>query len=279
MTTAPGTISYGFFNVQTDLYNGYVNFSNNTALSEFFGFSAFSAAQRDAARQAIATWDEVVAVNFVETANARADINFGNTTTGPAQAWAYLPYNYTPAAFARVAGDVWVATPSINPSNAAFDEGQYGLTTLIHELGHSLGFDHPGDYNFGPGFDVNYVNGAEYYQDSNQYTIMSYWDSEETGANHVDWNLLTYRYPSTPMVHDIAGAQRLYGVDTTTRTGDTVYGFNGNTGLDSFDFVATPQPVVTIWDAGGNDTLDLSGFNTPSIIDLNPGAFSSGGVS
>ncbi|MCP6237165.1 M10 family metallopeptidase C-terminal domain-containing protein, partial [Klebsiella pneumoniae] len=36
-------------------------------------------------------------------------------------------------------------------------------------------------------------------------------------------------------------------------------------------------PVVAIYDAGGNDTLDFSGWNTPSVIDLNAGAFSSGG--
>ena len=33
--------------------------------------------------------------------------------------------------------------------------------------------------------------------------------------------------------------------------------------------------MLTIWDGGGNDTLDLSGFNSNSIIDLNGGAFSS----
>ena len=49
---------------------------------------------------------------------------------------------------------------------------------------------------------------------------MSYWDSEETGANHVDWQFLTYRYASTPSVHDMAAIQRIYGADMTTRTGD-----------------------------------------------------------
>ncbi|TVV73606.1 hypothetical protein FOY91_11895 [Sphingomonas solaris] len=35
--------------------------------------------------------------------------------------------------------------------------------------------------------------------------------------------------------------------------------------------------MVAIWDAGGEDTLDFSGWNTASTIDLNEGAFSSGG--
>jgi serralysin len=277
----PGTLSFGFFETRADLYNGYVDFSTNTAFDEYFGFSSFSAAQRAAAHEAITSWDDVIAWDFVEKPNAQADINFGNTTTGPAQAWAYLPYKfdqvYGPeyAVFQRAAGDVWV-NPS-QPSNLSLDESFYGMTTLIHEIGHTLGLEHPGDYNFGPGFAVTYENGAEYYQDSAQYTIMSYWDALETGAQHVDWSTYTYAYGSTPGVHDVLAVQRLYGAETTTRTGDTVYGFNSNAARDAYDFVKTPAPVVTIWDAGGNDTLDLSGWRTPSLIDLHPGAYSSGG--
>jgi hypothetical protein len=37
---------------------------------------------------------------------------------------------------------------------------------------------------------------------------------------------MRFVYSATPLVHDIAAIQAIYGVDTTTRTGDTVYGFN-----------------------------------------------------
>jgi serralysin len=84
------------------------------------------------------------------------------------------------------------------------------------------------------------------------------------------------------MIHDILAAQKLYGVDTTTRTGNNTYGFNASgEGLrDAHDFDKTPAPVMTIWDAGGIDTLDASGYTTNQKIDLTPGSLSSiGGVS
>jgi serralysin len=273
------TLTFGFFETKADVDPAHFWIAGNApGVSRADGFSTFDAAQRDAARQAMATWDEILAVQFKETSSAQADINFMNTTTGPIQASAFLPYDYG-ADFARVAGDV-----AVNPnqvSNHQFDEGQYGLTTLIHELGHSLGLEHPGNYNFGPGFSATYVNGAEYYQDSNQYSIMSYWGGRETGAANVNWNNLTFVYASTPGVHDILAAQRIYGADTTTRSGNDTYGFNTSLSTagrndDSYDFVKTPLPIITIWDTGGIDTLDLSGNST---IDLNPGQFSSAGGS
>jgi serralysin len=104
---------------------------------------------------------------------------------------------------------------------------------------------------------------------------MSYWDASNTGADHIRDG--THYVGATPLLYDILALQKLYGANMATRTGDTVYGFNSNTGQSPFNFAVNPGPVIAIWDAGGNDTLDLSGYATPSRIDLNDGEFSDAG--
>lgn len=283
-------INFSFFDTQEEVAaNGYTYTLQgvNYGLSEYFGFSAFTETQRSATREAIGYWDDVVKVDFQETSAGDSDINFGNLTNRPGtQAYARLP-SATVSGNAEVnrqaydiVGDVWVTATT--PSNFQLDESLYGMNTLVHEFGHSLGLSHPGNYNFAPGFAVTYVNGAEYAQDIRNYTIMSYWNPREVGIQDHDYNMGTIAYGSTPMVHDILAAQKLYGVDTTTRTGDSTYGFNASAdtvGRDALDFTETPAPVMTIWDAGGSDTLDTSGYNTNQKIDLAPGSLSSvGGV-
>lgn len=81
------------------------------------------------------------------------------------------------------------------------------------------------------------------------------------------------------MIADIAAIQRLYGAATSTPlSGGQVFGFNTNIGgaiQPFFDFTQNTKPVVTLWDAGGGNTLDISGWSTAGTINLNPGTYSS----
>ena len=268
-----GTITFTFLDQDglTGLYNSpKYNFRAAEGLAEF------TDAQKDAAREAVTFWDDIIAPTFVEKKGNGADIQFANSTD-PGQAYAYYPeYGFTNARGFKFFGDIFVDDPQFNGSNGALDYNGYGLTTLVHELGHAIGLSHPGSYN-GPSA-TNYAGGAEYAQDSEQYSIMSYWAPSETGARLVNWDLLLFGNAQTPMLHDVYVAQQKYGADMTTRTGDTVYGFNSTAGRDVFDFDENHYPALTIWDAGGNDTLDFSGFGGGSVIDLRDGHFSSGGV-
>ena len=101
-----------------------------------------------------------------------------------------------------------------------------------------------------------------------------------TGTN---WGISAdgyYNVPTTPGILDIAAAQQLYGVATSgpLTGGGKVFGFNSNLAASIkayFDFTVNTNPVVTLWASGVNNTLDLSGWSNPAIINLNPGTFSS----
>jgi len=90
------------------------------------------------------------------------------------------------------------------------------------------------------------------------------------------------------MLYDIVAIQSKYGADYTTRPGATTYGFNTTADLadrpvfhftkdlsPELDFTKNPSPVFTIWDGGGWDTIDASGFADEQTINLTPGSFSS----
>ena len=266
-----GVIYYAFADQQhiTGIYN-----NPNNGFGAGYGFSPFDSAQRFAASNAINMWDDLTTLTFKETNGiGQAQIVYANSYD-PAQAYAYYPTTYQQGY--KFPSDVFTATPAVNGSNGWLKYGGYGMTTLIHETGHAIGLSHPGAYNFGPGFSVNYTNGAEYAQDSKEYSIMSYWSDRETGGLVTTWNVFLAGQPQTPMVHDILTIQAKYGADPTTRLGDTTYGFNSNAGRDVFDFNHNPYPMLAVYDAGGaHDKIDLSGFAASQFIDLHAGSFSS----
>lgn len=253
----PGsTISYSFPQLREQLH---------FEQGEGPGFIALNAYQQDHIRLALAIWDELIVPNMVEGAVTTSDIEFGNTTTGIAYAHAYFP----------TVGSVWFNTNY--PDVAIPVVGEYGFTTYLHEIGHSIGLEHMGDYN---GSDDD---GPSSWQDSSVYSIMSYYGPHiGRGKGDVAWGdwlgpngqMVS---PQTPMLNDIMAIQVMYGA-AQTRTEDTVYGFGSNvTGVTAsiYDFTQNTAPVMTLYDAGGIDTLNLSGWSSESHIDLRPGQFSS----
>ena len=265
--------------------------SGGTVKYYFDANSRWTATEKMTWVQGFSMWAGVADIKFEEVkSSADANVTLRRGSDGGA---------YTSLATTRGSGDelghpAGKGLISIDTSTLGFELdggfdtiGGYGLSTVIHEIGHLIGLGHGGAYN--GNVDPTTQQYSAY--DNRMYTIMSYIfyaddDTSKYGKQNpyqgTDWGETEEGYlrqaPHTIMQLDIQAIQQIYGVSTKSPfEGGQTYGFNSNIQgplHDFFDFTKNTDPVVTLYNQGTDNTLDLSGYSMDQRIDLNGGAFS-----
>ncbi|QIK79187.1 matrixin family metalloprotease [Sphingomonas piscis] len=215
------------------------------------------------AREALGLWGDTIGVTFREVSGG-AQITFDDNDEGASTSDQWNG-GIISSAKINVASD-WAP-------NSGSGLNSYLFQTFIHEIGHALGLGHAGDYNE----EAKYPFDASYSNDGWPITVMSYFSQGE--SSYYSSRNFSGVYVVTPMVADVMGMATLYGLSTTTRTGNTVYGIANSaygTMADRqvYDAARFPNVAVTVFDSGGTDTLNYASFSSSQRIDLNPEAFS-----
>ena len=253
-------ITYSFnteeFGYPSD-YNSYVDKSLTN------GWAELNDKQTNAVRSIFDKLEDFLNVSFTEVSDSYAQsdgdiqINIVNLNQGTS-GFAFYPGNYL-----SYNGDIFLSS-AFNSSSKDYslDIGKSGWNAIVHELGHALGLDHS--------FEGKDSTTLPIFLDDTNHTVMSYTNENNLVAEFVlasDKSIsgnFPYVYSELYALYDIAALQSIYGANTTANIEDNVY-----------TYTYSDYKISTIWDAGGNDVIDLSLTKGSSSIDLNPGSLNS----
>ena len=226
--------------------------------------TAWDAAWQNGITSAFASYEAVCNIDYIPTDAADADIWYwlaNDKQVGSGQAGKVLGWHEFPnPAYETIYG---VFNREYADSISA---GSLMYQTLIHELGHGLGLAHPHDGGVSVSLGANQqifpgVTGpwstGSYEMNQTIWTVMSY----NSGWTSAPFSTVDYGNALTPMALDIAALQGMYGANTTTALGDTIYHLPASAGKN--------VGWACIWDCGGIDTISNEGSTVDTVINLN----------
>ena len=249
------TITYSFLTKLPDYYKDLAKYGNYAS-----SFTPFTTMQKAAVEKILEAYENVANVTFVPVSGV-GDITFANCDMSSGTlAHAYRPDSHSSG------GDVWCNTMYKDYKDDLMNSWQPGgemYHAVIHELGHAMGLKHPhNDWDV----DETYLLSSNL--NNTWYTNMSYaFNGSGAYIDTINGDIkMALLYPGYLQELDIVALQYLYGANT--KKVDTTYSW-------------PDRPIMqdTIWDGGGNDTIDCSNQTYDCIINLQVDTFSSIGYS
>ncbi|NDG39462.1 MAG: hypothetical protein EBY28_08750 [Betaproteobacteria bacterium] len=211
--------------------------SYDTSTDHALGYLPFNAQQKAFSAATMSYVSSVIDLHFVatDTVSSLNTIAFASNSQTKSSGYANTPDDN------ETASDLFLNKDE--KGALTLTDGTFMSQTLIHELGHTMGLKHPGNYDAISGVgEAPFLPAAE---DITAWTQMSY--TKDSAQYHAVFSPL-----------DIAALQYLYGPSTTARTGDDSY-------------TVSASATNFIWDGAGKDTLSAAALSQPVTLYLEPG--------
>ena len=246
------------------------------------GFLPFTAAQRSAARETFALISAQFNISFAEIVETNsADTKFGqlrfsNSTQVISAGYAYAPA--TNGVGENINGDNFINNESkyLSDYSILSPQGAFNWSLMIHEILHSIGLKHPGNYNAGePASDVpgNYLVKTE---DNPNNSILSYVDNPQ-GLQRIDlglYDMLALSYIYGAKAFRVESNQYVFSNTEANQVAASSAVNLTNTVVLMPD---TGRFLQLVNDTGGNNSFNFQSMTAGVAVNLGQGKSSSAG--